>query len=143
MPALTVIYSRSRTLGAPLIRHADRFGRWSHCGILAPDGWVIESRAFHGVAETPWAEFIDRVSHHELRSIACPDPDAAIAFARSQIGKGYDYRAILGLAMRNSWEEPDRWHCAELVEAALVAGGRRRFLSEAWRISPNMSFIVQ
>lgn len=140
--SLTVIYSRFRTLGSPLIRHADRFGRWSHCGILTPDFSVIEARAFHGVVETPVSVFNRRASHQELRQVECPNPDAAIDFAREQIGKGYDYGAVLGLLLRESWEDDSRWHCAELVEAALVAGGRRRFLSEAWRISPNMSFIV-
>lgn len=137
-----LVYSRCRTPGSPLIRHADRWGQWSHCGIVAAANTVIEARAFHGVVQTPVFEFLYRASHTELVEIAVPDIAAGLTWAQQQIGKGYDYRSILGNLLRQSWQDDERWQCAELVEAFLVACGRPRFRASTWRISPNLSWSV-
>ena len=42
----------------------------------------------------------------------------AFAWALTQQGKKYDWRAILGLAVDRSWQERGRWFCSELVAAA-------------------------
>lgn len=141
--SLVIVYARSHTVGGLLIRHADRFGRWSHCGIVTPESTVIEARAFRGVVETPAAEFYARYPTVEFRNLDCPDPARGVLWARNQVGKGYDYAALLGLALRRgSWAEDDRWHCSELVEAALAEAGRRRFIDAPAVISPNLSFMV-
>lgn len=140
---LVVAYARSHTVGGLLIRHADRFGRWSHCGVVTEQATVIEARAFHGVVETPAREFFDRYPVVEFRNIRCPDPTLGALWARNQVGKGYDYGALLGLALRRkSWAEDDRWQCAELVEATLVKAGKRRFIDAPDVISPNLSYMV-
>ncbi len=143
---LRVIYCRSASIGGIIIRHADRFGRWSHCGIWTPDDTVIESRPFKGVVEGSYLNFMAKypnISQSKVVEIPCPDPDKSIAWARDQIGKGYDYLSLLGLLTRNSWQEEDRWHCAELIEKALIEGGRERFRDSPWHISPNMSYLVK
>ena len=43
------IYCRSLSVGGALIRAASWWEQWSHCGLLTPDGTVINARAFHGV----------------------------------------------------------------------------------------------
>lgn len=143
MTSLAVVYARSHTIGGLLIRHADRFGRWSHCGIVTPDNTVIEALALRGVVETPAAQFYARYPALEFRNIACADPLRGVQWARDQLGKGYDYTALLGLALRRgSWADEDRWHCSELVEAALAQAGKRRFIDSPAVISPNLSFMV-
>lgn len=140
---LVVVYARSHTLGGLLIRHADRFGRWSHCGIVTERNTVIEALAFKGVVETPAADFFSRYPVVEFRNVACPDPAVGELWARNQVGKGYDYAALLGLALRRgSWADDGRWHCSELVEAALVQAGKRRFIDAPAVISPNLSYMV-
>lgn len=142
-PKLVLVYSRGWSIGSPLIRHADRWGAWSHCGLLDADGQhVLESRAFAGVVRTPWPEFLARTTHLEQVDVACPNPAAGLAWAHSQVGKGYDYLAIFGNLVRESWQKAGRWHCAEYVEQALVQAGRQRFRRETWRISPNNSWSV-
>lgn len=145
MSTLTLVYARSLTLGGLLIRNADRWGRWSHCGIVTEEGTVIEALARHGVVETPSDDFVERYKHGAwaYRLVECPEPARAISWARTQLGKGYDFGAIFGNLLRESWQEDDRWMCSELVEAALVQGGRRRFEDAPWRISPNLSFMVR
>ena len=142
MPSVTLIYSRSATIGGLLLRAADRWGRWSHCGVVTANGTVIEARAFVGVVESPWVDFIERTSYHELVQVEVPNLDAGLWWLGCQIGKPYDYGAILGNIFRESWESEDKWECSELVEAFLVACGRRRFRQELWRLSPNLSWSV-
>lgn len=145
MPVLTIVYARSHTLAGLLIRHADRWGRWSHCAIATGAGTVVEARMWHGVVETPWDEFERRYPGAGQRAcveVHCAQPDAGIAWARAQIGARYDHLAVLGQAVRESWQRPNRWHCAELAEAALVRAGRRRFRDAPHHISPNLSYMV-
>lgn len=143
MGNLTLAFSRSFTLGAPLIRTADRWGRWSHCGLVTPDsGHVLEARAFHGVTKTPYEEFADRATHLEMVVLDVSDSEAALEWAEAQVGKGYDYAAILGNLFREPWQSDDRHHCAEYVAKAVLRGGRRLFRVEPWKLSPNLLWMV-
>lgn len=142
MSHLTIIYSRSRDLGSFAIRAASWWGPWSHCGIVTPHNTVIEARAFKGVIETPLREFEARVSACVAVRRECPNELTALDFARAQLGKPYDWGAVFGIPFREPWEHPAHWFCSELVEAAFIAGGRRRFDSSVARITPNQSFIV-
>lgn len=142
MSHLTVLFSRSYRLGSPIIRLADRWGQWSHCGLLMPDDTLVEARAFHGVVRGPVDEFIDRASEWSARDIEVPDPEAAYAWAEQQIGKGYDYGAVIANLLREDGQSPERYDCAELVEAAVVAAGRERFRCALWKLSPNQIYMV-
>lgn len=140
MSHLTLIYSRSHDLGTLAIRAASWWGPWSHCGIVTSHNTVIEARATRGVIETPLREFEARASACVAVRRECPNPLAAVVFAISQKGKKYDWGAVLGFPLRGQWERQDKWFCSELVEAAFIVGGRRRFDSDAWRITPMQSF---
>jgi hypothetical protein len=141
MPALAVIYSRNHGAGSVLIRAASWWGRWSHVAIV-DGGDVIEARAWHGVVRTPLALHLARASAHERVDIECPDPLAALTFARAAVGAGYDWGGLFGIALHERTEDPGRWFCSELVEAALVAGGRDRFRELPSRITPTASYLV-
>lgn len=145
MTKLNVVYARSHTIGGLIIRHAERWGRWSHCAIVVDGGRaVVEARAFHGVLLTPWSKFVRRYgsSRVSLQAIACPAPAVGELWAKQQVGKPYDYGAVLGALVRESWQDESRWMCSELVEAALVQAGARRFRDMPSRISPNISYMV-
>lgn len=146
MSTITVIYARSHSLGGLLIRARDPFGRWSHAGLVTERGTVIEALAFKGVVESSLIDFSQRYPKPSQRSavdIECPRPDLAIAWARGQVGKGYDYRGVIGLAFREQWDKRDSWHCTELIEQALSIGGRQRFRDVASIITPNLSYMVR
>jgi uncharacterized protein YycO len=144
MAHLEVVYARNRSLLSVLIRNADRWGRWSHCGVLTPQGTVIEARFRQGVVETHIDDFLRRYSRVEVVRVDCLRPARAQAFAAQQLGKPYDWRALFGNLLRATWERVDAWQCTELVEAALVKAGRRRFRGNTgWRISPNQSYMVK
>lgn len=139
-----MIYSRGRSIGSFLIRAASWFEQWSHCGIITPEGTVVEAQAFKGVVETPLREFIDRSTEYEIVTVDCPNPSEAIAWARSKIGSGYDYGAIVGFVLREPLDKPNRYHCVDLLESAIIMGGRsgdkRRFRVRTDKITPTQSF---
>lgn len=144
MPALTVAYARSHTVGGLLIRFRDPFGRWSHCGLVTERQTVIEAEAFKGVVETDVEQFVNRYKSaaYAFVEIECPNPQAGIDWYRSQVGCGYDYLNILGLATRTGWKSNGRWQCTEGVETALIHAGARRFRDRPSLLSPNMSYAV-
>ena len=143
---LHIAYCRSHSVAGLLIGHRAPFSRWSHCALYADDETVIESRVRGGVVETPIGEFIRRYPHPGQRTIVSHhvnDAQAGIAWARRQLGKGYDWRAVAGLALRSAWHDADRWTCSELVEMALAHAGRPRWRDDASRITPNLSYMVR
>jgi uncharacterized protein YycO len=139
---MKAIYCRRHNPGSLLLRFFT-WSSWSHCGIVTPDGTVIEAAAFHGVIERPLSEFMAGVSKSADRDIPLPDDAAAIRFARAQVGKPYDWSGAIGLALRrDTWQADDAWFCSELVEAAAAAGGRQRFINQASRVTPQHSWMV-
>lgn len=140
---LTAFFSRRTSIPSFIARFFTGGARWSHCGIYDPErNTVIEALMFRGVVETPFAEWLMRYPSLERVEIACPNPDVALNFARAQLGKGYDYLAIIGVPWRTAWDNPARWYCSELLEAALAEGGRRRWRLEKRGISPMESWMV-
>jgi uncharacterized protein YycO len=81
-------------------------------------------------------------TQNTIISVKLPNEEAAVDFAYKQVGKKYDYTAILGMLMRRDWKEDDDWFCSELVEAILAAGGRQRFRDAIHRITPHQSWSV-
>lgn len=137
--SLRVIYLRAPNLATPLIR-ARFWSEWSHCGIVTPDGTVIEATAWHGVREVPLRDVLARASRYEFVDIDCPYPTMGIAWARSQIGKPYDWFGALGIGFNRNWQDDDRWFCSELLEAAVLRAGRVRFREGVYRIDPQTSW---
>ena len=45
------------------------------------------------------------------------------SFMIEQVGKPYDFKAILGFATGRNWRENDAWICSELVAAAIEYAG--------------------
>jgi len=137
---MKVIFARNHRIGSLLIR-LFTVGNWSHVGILTPHG-VVETTWPRGVHLTPLKEFNARNSTTEVVDIGVPDELAAVRWLIAQLGKGYDWSAILGFMFRESWARPNRWFCSELLEGACIAGGRRRFREKLHRITPKHSWMV-
>lgn len=137
---MKLIFARSHRPGSLLIRFGT-FSNWSHVGVVTDLG-VVETTWPKGVHLTSWREFVDRHSAIELIDVALPDEFAAVRFLTAQLGKKYDWTAILGFMFREPWAHPERWFCSELVEAACIAGGRRRFRDKLRRITPRHSWMV-
>ena len=141
MPIARLLFSTSNSPFSALIRAAT-WSHWSHVAIV--DGeTVIEATATAGVVRTPLWRALARSKHYALVDLPCADPLAAIAAAAGEIGKPYDYSAILGLALRRDWQEDDAWFCSELVAWAFDVSGQPLIRAEmARRITPHHLWLL-
>lgn len=131
-----VIFSTGPHLSSWALRKV-LFSEWSHCGVIMEDGkTVIEASAKYGVVETPIEKF---TQHGRYAIIDCPvkDPVAAYAAARAELGKGYDWIGLLGLAVTYDMQISDNWFCSKLVQHVKVAGGLRDLRYDKWRVTPR------
>lgn len=136
MPTITLLFSTTANPFSALIRAAT-WSRWSHVALVDEDT-VIEAAALQGVRRVSVISAVDRAKDIARVDLPCRDPEAVIQAARSQIGKPYDYTAIVGLSLRRNWQEPDAWFCSELIAWAFDAAGQPLFRPEAIRrITPE------
>lgn len=116
------------------------WSRWSHSAILdIGTGMVYDSTLMQGgVCVGPLGEFLQRYRKHEMREVEVPPHriDAARAWLRAQVGKPYDWTALLSWVVRRDWQEPDSWFCSELTEAFITQFSLPRFREQASRITP-------
>ena len=97
------------------------WAEYAHVGFTLADGRVLDATPQLGVAvHTPL--HMPRLA--EFRVDAPPEVlRAAVAYAGSQLGKPYDWRAVLGIGLHQDWRCEDRWFCADLVAAAFERAG--------------------
>lgn len=65
----------------------------------------------------------------------------ALEYAASQLGKKYDYLALVGFPLRKDIEDQDRWFCTELVTWAIERAGLDMFTEKVSRITPRDLYI--
>lgn len=112
--------------GAPSIAEIGRgkdHGNYNHAAILLPDGQIIDSCIGHGVRIrriNKW-EGVDMFSVNQMSREQWL---AAIFFAISKVGSGYDYWHGLGLPPVGSSKQ-NRWTGSNLVYSALSYAGIR------------------
>lgn len=114
MQYIPVIFGRNHKVGSLLIRLVCR-SRWSHVGIVINGTHVLESIAFKGVVITPIEEFKKRYSSIEEAEMPAINKKLAILKAMTEVGKNYDYYALLGILLRTKWGSANKWFCSELV----------------------------
>ena len=120
MPSIRLLFSTTGNPFSYAIR-ATTWSRWSHVSLV--DGAdVIEAVALHGVRRLPLVERVAAAKDHAFAELPCVDPEIVIAAAESQIGKPYDYTAVVGMGLHRDWQEMDAWFCSELVAWAFEEG---------------------
>jgi uncharacterized protein YycO len=133
---MQILLCRSRTLGSVLIR-ALTWSAWSHAVLVMGEQCV----------EATWPRVrlssvaAVRAAHDEwtLLELPCTDPALAWHAALDQIGRPYDWAALLGFLVHRDWAAPDRWFCSELVAFAFAAGGSPLFRPDlTYRVTPQM-----
>lgn len=109
---LQIAFCRSRKVGSRLIR-LFCWSRWSHVALVR-DGWVIEA-VYPYVRLVPLSVF---KSHHDdvrLVPVTVRNDFGVWEAALKEVGKPYDWTALLGILLRRNWQKQDRWFCSELV----------------------------
>lgn len=133
---VTVHFCKSKGLGSQLLR-LFLMSRWNHVAIQV-GGVVYESVWGKGVIQHPAHAFAHRWERVSSVDVDVADVAALLAFLNSQVGKPYDWRAILAFPFRGSWQKRDAWFCSELVyEALRVGGGKLPDRLPANRITPR------
>lgn len=144
MEKIQLIFSKSKLPFSPLVQLVT-WSKWSHVGIVANDGKVIESTFSHdGVKLAGITEFMARASDWIIVEMECTNRQAIIDAAMSQLDKPYDWTGLMGILFHNrNWEEEDSWFCSELVAWAFSHAGDPLFMDEViHRITPQMLFML-
>ena len=103
-----------------------------------PDGKIVEAWQGDGVRVNSISDWAG-VTRYEVPTMSRTQWEDAIAFALAEVGKGYDYWAIVRFVSRRRMPDNDRWFCSELVFAALAHVGVRIFERiEPWAVSPGL-----
>lgn len=66
-----------------------------------------------------------------------------LRFAMDQIGKPYDWTAVIGIEFHRDWNEDDGWFCSELFAAAFLQGGDPLIRDVVDRITPGMLYELE
>lgn len=132
MDKLPIVFA-SDWYPAGLVIKLFTLSRWSHVGIIDSDH-VIETTLLTGCTRTPVDEWKKKHKKYHFAEIDCPrGVPAALEFARAQVGTKYDWRGIIGLAVRKSeFQQKHEWFCSELV---IEASGLLK--KQTFRASPQ------
>lgn len=120
-PTGRVLLFKGRGFLSQIIRWQSR-SRYSHAALQLRDGSVIEAWQFKGVH----MKYIRDWRHIEAYDIAHTTGaqwHRIEEFAKSQLGKPYDYRGVFSFITRSRPTDNSRWFCSELVFAAADHAG--------------------
>ena len=115
---------------------AAAMSRWSHVAVELADGFVYESRMHPGVHRVSYGAAIDGAVEVGAALVACNEA-TALRFAREQLGKPYDWPAIVSWFGNRDWQDPDAWWCSEYVAAIACAGFARLVFGDQRRVTPG------
>lgn len=134
---IEVFFSDSDQPASKLIRSVT-WSQYSHVGFYdRSTGNVIDSRMKNkGVTEYSFEKL--KLEYPRIIMRSFPEvPREALAIARSQIGKGYDWTALLGIGLHRDWQEDDKWFCSELVAWVCAQAGNPIINKETYRVVPQ------
>lgn len=130
MDSIRLLFSASRHPMSAVIQ-AFTWSSWSHVALVA--GPCVIEAVTSGVRKVSVLDAMGRAKRAAVVELPCREPRAVIAAAESQLGKPYDFTAIVGLGLRRDWQEDDRWFCSELVAWAFQKAGEPLFRAEVMR----------
>jgi hypothetical protein len=112
---ITLEFTKSKTLGARLIQS------WTWCPYVHVQFVLGNKRlaAFPGKGVLIQPPSPD----DETLQLEVDAPRHVVDVAMTQIGKPYDWTAILGIVAHRDWREDDSWICSELVAWAFETAG--------------------
>ena len=101
------------------------WSRYSHVELLFSDDTCISSIGTKGVLMRSKGQILARNVEYLIKEIPTTAIQEAIIreFAMSQLGKPYDWGAVLGLPFRGRWDSDNRWFCPELCAVAFKQAG--------------------
>lgn len=126
MPNIRLRFVGGTSLVSDIIRKFED-GFWAtHVEAVLLDGQhVLGAYLGLGVAIRPLGYDAGQFDREEFVDLPATQEqfDQFWAFLHAQVGKPYDDKAVLGIAMQRDWQSPDSWFCAEIDASALCKCG--------------------
>lgn len=139
MAALNLRFVSGNNLIARAIKWWEGEDAWNHVEVVMPDGRYLGARWGTGVdyAE-PGYDLAPHVVEEFLHlPLTAAELDAALAFAVSRVGWGYDWRGDAGFVARANWTMPGRLFCSRYVQQISVAAGHPLVrIAHDWKVRP-------
>ena len=117
------------------------WGDWGHVALQFPSGVSYESVGLKGVIEHLGGH--PRINEATVLELHCTtsEVEAMEKWCKEQVGKGYDYRAILRFVTRSRYWSNDRWFCSELGFCASREASIELFSRvKPWKVHPSLLF---
>jgi hypothetical protein len=109
---------------------------FSHVDLVFGDV-LIGAVPFRGVVEDTLFERIAAATQIAVYDIPGLDDEVALSFAKSQLGKPYDWAGAIGVGLHRDWQDPERWFCSEFVEWVCTQSGHPLLAGNFRRITPR------
>lgn len=142
---MKLLFSTSNKPGAALIRLLT-WSEWSHVGLIDESTNEVIEAVYPKVRAAPLPEVVSSHTKNCIVEYKGLDDAKIIAAARSQIGKPYDLKGVIGLGFNRDWQDTTDWWCSELVLWAAQHGGflpyrpdilHRVKPQELWALNPD------
>jgi hypothetical protein len=135
-----ILCTRPGNIGAWILR-AWMWSPWSHSAIHDDElGVVYDATLWGGGCKVHLAEdFFSHYTRSESREITVAEArlPAARAWLMAQVGKSYDWTALVGIFSHRNWQDDDKWFCSEHAETFISLFSKPRFRASASRITPQ------
>lgn len=138
-PKVRIALFRGRGLMSALIRW-QTWSDYSHAAIVLPDGSIIEAWQGLGAGvRRKWIEDWEGIDVFDVDWLSEKTSKDVESFARTQIGKRYDYLGVLRFLNRRQIVSNGKWFCSELVFAAFYLSNIDLLArTEPCRVSPGL-----
>lgn len=146
-------FTKNNTITSHVIR-AFTWSDYSHVefaldtGFLGALGWGGKSKSgiqFKGGVQLRPFDY-NYTGEFQAAEVDVPDENTKqqiLKFAMSQIGKSYDWTAILGIGFHRDWHENDSWFCSELIAEAFEQAKFPLIRDSVNRITPGMLYELE
>jgi uncharacterized protein YycO len=115
------------------------WSEWSHIDFALSNGKFLGARLEDGV-QVRNHDYLTPSKFCYAKVEVYGTNRRVLGWATSQIGKPYDWTAILGFGFRRNWHDPQHWFCSELVAEAFKLKDSVLVDNSAYRITPQTLF---
>lgn len=128
------LFIRTGDIWSPGIR-AVTWSPWSHVATVLNKNLIYESLFKTGVIRNSLDAVLKRATKFEFIEYDS-DNRLLMQFLEAQVGKPYDWTAVIGIGLHRDWQEDDSWYCSELHAAAYVHSGLTLIDKKCSRVTP-------
>lgn len=138
-----VLCTQPNNIGAWFLRLV-MWSKWSHSAVYDDQTSTVYDTTFWGggVKKHTVEDFLRKYSEKAVRPISVNNQYGARVWLEAQVGKKYDWTALLSWIVRRNWQDEDSWFCSELTEAFRNLFSTPRFREEVSRITPRHQDMV-